>query len=293
MSYDPIINYYDKPGGPSIPGSDSGSGGGDHGGGGGGEGGYSYEAITTDLVHEQTINVVAGTGDQEGMYFSPITVDTQACAGIATTEDRADAVCVIDGTEYAARMYAFEGQDGVVSYSFEMDAVNIAPDSHGNYVFNVHDVSTIPLGNHVVRVYYEDANVTLKKPFIDAIEDAIADSGIGSLIVNMTPDSEDYNKWTLDKNCFEIWNAYISGKRVIFVNTNDVYNGIPIAMDNVTYMSRPSWSVEQFSFELFEVTSSYGNDVLRRMTYIVQSNTMTRTIEDYTLTPASNGGGVG
>jgi hypothetical protein len=34
MAYDPIINYYDKPGGPSIPGSDSGSGGGDHGGGG-------------------------------------------------------------------------------------------------------------------------------------------------------------------------------------------------------------------------------------------------------------------
>jgi hypothetical protein len=34
MAYDPIINYYDKPGGPSISGSDSGSGGGDHGGGG-------------------------------------------------------------------------------------------------------------------------------------------------------------------------------------------------------------------------------------------------------------------
>lgn len=36
MAYDPIINYYDKPGGPSVPGSDSGSGGGDEGGGSGG-----------------------------------------------------------------------------------------------------------------------------------------------------------------------------------------------------------------------------------------------------------------
>lgn len=152
------------------------------GGGSGGAGGYTYSTTTTDLVHEQTINITEVTSGGVIQKYSPITVDTQACAGIVSGSG-VSAKCMLDGTEYnvLARKY---DSDGVITYDFAVYEGEYDPDSAtGIYIFTppqrdgyflfVNGMDEIGSGSHVIRIYYEGVNVTFEQPFIDALKYAL------------------------------------------------------------------------------------------------------------------------
>jgi hypothetical protein len=287
------------------------------GGGAGGAAGYSYSSTATDLVHEQTVNIIAGTGDQEGQYFSPIVVDTQACAGVdgIMDDDGARGVCQIDGKEYTAFMGGNE-LDGDISYYFEMydgeptpigdpgpivmPVASIRPDEEGNYTIATYGTEVVGLGNHVVRIYYASVDATFELPFINALKDAMGISGGGdtsennAFVVTGTRDAQDNSKWTLDHTPEEVRQAYNDGKR-IFLDLDDrermSAESIGFAMDGAGGTVSNTFIFYNDNVNISSTgdnpTNFYLNFTEYKATYNGMSTVLVITLRSYMVTPTS------
>lgn len=106
----------------------------------------------------------------------------------------------------------------------------------------------------------------------------------GNIIyVNITLSSQD--NWTLDLTPSQIYIAYTGGFVVAFGNSAD--SQLPVFMENVTSLSKPTWTVQSFDFQRFATYS----DTLEVKTYHVSTvdgtPTMTLTEKVFQLTAAS------
>jgi hypothetical protein len=200
-------------------------------------------------VHEQTVNIIEGTGDHVGWRYSPITVDTQACAGVdgIMDPDGARCVCQIDGKEYTAFVGGREF-DGVISYYFDMfDGEPVPPSESGpivmpvatinpdfqdgaviGYSFIVNITEAVGLGSHVIRIYHESADVTFEQPFIDALKDAMGGGDAGDNVV-VVPYEDDMSnlRITLGLTAGEVIEYLQAGATLLLdLTESHVYGGL-------------------------------------------------------------------
>lgn len=151
----------------------------------GGAAGYDYGSTITDIVHEQTINVIEDPDwpDYPGSFIS---VDMKASAGIdfvSSGDIKANVTCVLDGVEYpaAAVRDTYEAiTNSIAIYADHNIGNSTMPIAYIQQAYGddkgtiaILDTEAIGLGEHTIRVYHKAESAAFEQPFIEFLRDAL------------------------------------------------------------------------------------------------------------------------